>query len=196
VGEKWKYPNQLGEARLDTYISIIVGGVITAAIVITAAATMQDVDVESGADLAIQLEPLLGEWSRAFISVGLFAAGISSATTSPLGAAFTLSSIFRWKGGMKNKRFKIVFSLVICFGIISSAIGLEPLALLLAAQALNGIILPIIAILIMVVANNKKRLGKYANSLKINIIGGIISLIVVVLGVYSLIDAISGFMDL
>src|SRR5699024_6420365 len=106
-------------------------------------------------------------------------------------AAYTLSSVFRWEKGIKDKRFKIVFTIVIIFGIISSAIGFEPLTLLLFAQALNGIILPVIAILIMVVANNKKRLGKYANTLKINIIGGIIAVICSGLGIYSLIDALS-----
>src|SRR5699024_3119816 len=109
-------------------------------------------------------------------------------------AAYTLSSIFRWEKGMKDKRFKLVFTLVIIFGIISSAIGFEPLTLLLFAQALNGIILPIIAILIMVVENNKKRLGKYENTLKVNIIGGIISLICTGLGIYSLVDALSALL--
>src|SRR5699024_8443509 len=69
VSEKWSHPHQIREARWDTIISITVGGLITAAIVITAAATMKGVDVKSGADLAIQLEPLLGSWARTFISI-------------------------------------------------------------------------------------------------------------------------------
>ena len=194
VKEKWNDPSQIKEARKDTIISISIGGLITAAILITAATTMYGIEVTSGADLAIQLEPLLGSWALEFISIGLFAAGISSAIASPLGAAYTLSSIFRWEKGMKDKRFKLVFTLVIIFGIISSAIGFEPLTLLLFAQALNGIILPIIAILIMILANNKKRLGKYANTLKVNIIGGIISLICTGLGIYSLVDALSALL--
>lgn len=194
VSEKWSKPHHLKEARWDTVISITIGGFITAAILITAATTMNGLTVESGADLAIQLEPLLGDWAKTFISIGLFAAGISSAVASPLGAAYTLSSVFKWNG-IKDKRFKIVFSIVILFGIISSAIGLEPLSLLLFAQALNGLILPVIAVLIMLVANNKKRLGEYANTLKINIIGGIISLIVASLGIYSLVDAITSVME-
>src|SRR5699024_10393735 len=195
VSEKWKSPKDLKVARWDTIISIGIGGLITAAILIIAAATMNGLTIKSGADLAIQLEPLLGDWARPFISVGLFSAGISSAMASPLGAAYTLSSIFRWDNGMKDKRFKLVFTIVIIFGIVSSAIGLEPLSLLLFAQALNGMILPIISMLIIIIANNKKRFGEHTNSLKINIVGGLISLIVSGLGIYSFIDAIKSFSE-
>src|SRR5699024_511134 len=107
VQERWHKPAQLKEARLDTIISITVGGFITAAILITSATVIRGMDVQSAADLSLQLEPLLGSWAKTFISVGLFAAGLSSATASPLGAAVTLSSVFKWKDGIKDKRFKI-----------------------------------------------------------------------------------------
>src|SRR5699024_9887337 len=63
VQEKWNDPSQIKEARKDTIISISIGGLITAAILITAATTMYGIEVTSGADLALQLEPLLGSWA-------------------------------------------------------------------------------------------------------------------------------------
>jgi len=193
VQERWNKPHHLKEARMDTIISIAVGGLITAAILITSATMIRGMDVQSVADLSLQLEPLLGSWAKAFISIGLFAAGLSSATASPLGAAVTIGSVMNWDG-MKDKRFKLVFAAIIILGIITSAIGFEPLQVLLFAQALNGILLPAISILILIVMNNKKRLGEYTNSLKLNIIGGIVALICTGLGLYSLIDAIKAFL--
>lgn len=67
--------------------------------------------------------------------------------------------------------------------------------LILTAQALNGLILPIIAISLLIVVNNKNVMGKHVNSLKLNMIGGAIVVIVSGLGIYSLVDAVSSFMN-
>lgn len=193
VQDRWNKPSNLKDARLDTLISISVGGLITAAILITAGATMLGSEVKSVADLSIQLEPLFGSWAKVFLCVGIFAAGFSSALASPLGAAITLSSLFGWKGGMKNKNFKIVFTVIIIIGIITSATGFEPMQILLLAQALNGVLLPIVAIYLLIIMNNKKLLGEYSNKLVTNIIGIIIVSVCIFLGGYSLVDVISTF---
>ncbi|MCG7335007.1 Nramp family divalent metal transporter [Sporosarcina sp. ACRSM] len=194
VQERWNKPSDLKEARWDTIISISIGGFITAAILITAGAMIQGMEVSSAADLSVQLQPILGDWAKVFMSLGLFAAGFSSALASPLGAAITVSSVLKWENGMKDKRFKTVFITIMAIGIISSGLGFNPLDVLLFAQALNGILLPVIAILLLIFMNNKKRLGQYTNSLKANILGGVVALICTGLGLYSLIDAIKAFM--
>ena len=193
VQERWNKPSDLKEARWDTIISISVGGLITAAILITAGAMIRGTEVDSIADLAVQLEPIFGSWSKVFISIGLFAAGFSSAIASPLGAAITIGSVLKWKGGMKDKRFKAVFVVVMVIGIFSSGLGFEPLDVLLFAQALNGILLPVITIMLLIIMNNKKRLGEYTNSVKVNIIGGLVALTCTGLGIYSIVDAIRVF---
>lgn len=194
VQERWNKPSDLKEARWDTIISISIGGFITAAILITAGAMIKGMEVSSAADLSVQLQPILGDWAKVFMSLGLFAAGFSSALASPLGAAITVSSVLKWENGMKDKRFKAVFITIMVIGIVSSGLGFNPLDVLLFAQALNGILLPVIAILLLIFMNNKKRLGEYTNSVKANIFGGIVVLICTGLGLYSLIDAIKAFM--
>lgn len=193
VQDRWSKPAHLKDARLDTVISISVGGLITAAILITAGATMLGSEVKSVADLSIQLEPLFGSWAKVFLCVGIFAAGFSSALASPLGAAITLASLFGWKGGMKNKNFKIVFTVIMTIGIITSATGFSPMQILLLAQALNGILLPIVAIYLLIIMNNKKLLGEYSNKLLTNVLGIAIVLVCIFLGGYSLLDVISTF---
>ncbi|MCM3711926.1 Nramp family divalent metal transporter [Sporosarcina luteola] len=193
VQERWNKPTDLREARIDTIVSISIGGLITAAVLITAGAMIQGVEVSSAADLSLQLEPIFGQWAKAFMSLGLFAAGFSSALASPLGAAMTVSSVLKWEKGMKDKRFKIVFATVMIIGIVCSGLGFNPLDVLLFAQALNGILLPVIVITLLVIMNNKKRLGEFGNSVKANIIGGIVAVICTFLGIYSLIDAIKAF---
>ncbi|KAB7708310.1 divalent metal cation transporter [Bacillus aerolatus] len=194
VQERWNKPSDLKESRLDIIVSIGVGGLITAAILITSATLIRGIEVENVAALSLQLEPLLGSWAKVFISVGLFAAGLSSAMATPLGAAMTIGGVLKWENGMKDKRFKAVFVGIMVIGIVSSGLGLKPMDVLLFAQALNGILLPVISILLLIIMNNKRRLGEYTNSLKANIFGGIVALICTGLGLYSLVDAIKVFM--
>ena len=195
VHERFNGLEDLKLARWDTIVSITIGGIISAAILISAGTLMLGQDINNVIDLAGPLVPILGEtWAPIFISVGLFAAGFSSALASPMGAAATVSSFFKWEGGIKNTKFKVIFGIVILIGVVTSAIGFEPLEVILIAQALNGIILPIIAILIFVIINKKGLLGKYKNGPLMNVIGFLVVAVVSFLGTYSMIDAVSSFM--
>lgn len=95
--------------------------------------------------------------------------------------------------GMRDTRFKIVFAAVILFGVVSSSLGFEPLDVLLFAQALNGMLLPFVSIMLLIIMNNKNRLGNYVNSLKMNIVGGIVVVLCTGLGIYSFVDAVRAF---
>ncbi len=193
ASEKWGDTDKLSDMRFDTILMISAGGLITAAILITAGALIQGTEVTSVVELAAPLEPLMGGLAPIFISVGLFAAGFSSAIASPMGAAATVSSFMHWKGGFQNRKYKLIFAIVIIIGIITSAIGFEPLEVLLIAQALNGIILPLIAIFIMIVINKKGLMGEFKNVGGLNVLGWIITAGVTFLGAYSLIDAVKAF---
>ena len=193
ASEKWGDTDKLSDMRFDTILMISAGGLITAAILITAGALIQGTEVTSVVELAAPLEPLMGGLAPIFISVGLFAAGFSSAIASPMGAAATVSSFMHWKGGFQNRKYKLIFAIVIIIGIITSAIGFEPLEVLLIAQALNGIILPLIAIFIMIVINKKGLMGEFKNAGGLNVLGWIITAGVTFLGAYSLIDAVKAF---
>lgn len=191
VHERFGDIKALKFARWDTIISITIGGIISAAILIAAATLMHGKEITSVIQLAGPLKPVLGDAAPVTISIGLFAAGLSSAIASPTGAAATISSLLGWKGGMESKKYKYVFTLIIIVGIITSALGFEPLQVLLVAQALNGIILPVIAILIFIIINKKDFMGRYVNTIWLNIIGGFVVLVVSFLGLYSLVDSLN-----
>ncbi|WP_239740013.1 Nramp family divalent metal transporter [Mammaliicoccus sp. P-M59] len=193
IHERFNGIKDLKIVRIDTIVAIGLGGVISAAILITAGTLIHGKEVSSLVELSEPLKPILGDFAPIFMSVGLFSAGLSSAIASPMGAAATISSCLRWEGGVKSKKYRLVFAIVIFIGIITSSLGFEPLEVLLIAQALNGIILPLITILIFVILNKKNMMGKFANGIVLNIIGLFVVLVVSFLGVYSLIDAIQSF---
>lgn len=194
--QNFKTPEELELSKWDTYVSISVGGLITAAILVTSATLMRGVTVKSAADMAIQLEPLLGSWSRMFMSIGLFAAGLSSAIATPLGASYTLAGLLGWKYDNSDKRFKYVNLSVVAIGAIVSGLGLNPLTIILIAQALNGIILPVVAIYLVYITSSKRQLGEYRNTTVSKWLGVVVALVTVVLGGSSLIDAIKSFIQM
>lgn len=172
AAERWNSKEDVKSARLDTVISISLGGLISMAVIISAAASFygQDTVITSGTDMARQLEPLLGTWAKWFFGVGLFAAGFTSTITAPLSAAFATTGILGKNKDMKSGYFRFVWIAVLGAGILVSFLGkTNPVQLILFAQAANAIILPIIAIFLTVALNSKK-MGEYRNSMLNNIL--------------------------
>ena len=188
VQERWKDESGLKEARTDIYISILIGGIISMSIVITSAAAFvgSALEITSAGDMALQLQPLLGNWAKIFLAFGLFAAGVSSAVTAPLAAAYATTGILGWKRNLKDIKFKLVWIVILLIGITFSALGFKPVQAIVFAQITNGILLPIFAIYLLWVMNNKKLLGDFKNKLFSNIIGGIVVLVAIGLGLRSI----------
>jgi manganese transport protein len=195
VQDKWgtDVPTDLAvrEAKLDTRISVSIGGLVTIAILTTAAAALFNTgnEVKTAADMATALEPLLGPVAEYFFAFGLLAAGVTSSVTAPLAAAYATAGAFGWKRDLADPKFKAIWALIIIVGATFAAIGSSPTELIVFAQAANGLILPIIAVFLLVVMNRSDLLGKHTNTLGANIIGGIVVLVAIGLGLRSLLTA-------
>ena len=174
VSERWQSKDDLKNARIDTILSIGLGGLISMAVIISASASFYgtEIVVDSGAVMAQQLEPLLGSWAKWFFGIGLFAAGFTSSITAPLSAAFATTGALGYERDMKSTKFRAVWIVVLGVGIALSALGMSssPTELILVAQAANAVILPIIALFLIYVLNHKD-LGEYRNKPWNNILG-------------------------
>ena len=191
VQEKWSeaepVADSLRAARLDTGLSIGLGGLITLAIMSTSAAAFFGSGAEiSAANIAGQLEPLLGPAARYFFAAGLFAAGLSSAVAAPLAAAYAVCGALGWERDLSSTRFRLIWILVLVSGTLFAVIGTKPLAAILFAQAANGFLLPICAIFLLVVMNKGDKLGEYRNRPLSNIAGAAVVLITIGLGMLKL----------
>ncbi len=192
VMEKWKNPDKLPLARTDLVISVLLGGLISISVVITSAFAFYGTSssISGASDLANQLTPLLGKWSGTFMAIGLFAAGVSSAITAPLAAAYATTGILNIKSDYSSFWFRTIWKVILIIGIIFSALGFNPIQLIVFAQLTNGLLLPFIAIFLLVVMNNSTMLKEYKNNKVHNIIGGIIILITLLLGAKSVVHAL------
>ena len=154
--------------------------------IIVSAAAIQTQEVSNAADLAKGLEPLFGSFSKYFLAIGLFAAGITSAITAPLAAAYVASGCLGWTTNMKTKKFRAVWILILVLGVLSSSSGIKSIEIIKFAQVANGVLLPVIAGFLIWIVNKKSVLGEYKNSLKQNILGIVILSITIFLGLKSI----------
>ena len=189
VKEKWNDISKLKTARIESFISIIIGGIVSMAIIITAASVSND-NVKSVMDLAKGLEPLYGKFAIYFLGIGLFASGITSSITAPLAAAYVAKSCFGWSGSLKSLNFRIVWFFVLLIGVIVSLLKLNPIEVIKFAQFSNSLLLPILAILLFWLINNKN-IFKNSYSYKLqNILVIVIILITIILGAKGVISLI------
>jgi len=190
ASKKWQSSSNLTEARQDLFISIPLGGLISIAIVSTAASAFfgQQLQLQSAADLAPSLQPLFGDWASIFIAIGLFSAGISSAITAPLAAAFALSGILNWNKDLNALSFKMTWMTILVIGVVVASLGYKPIAIIWFAQVANGILLPVISVFLLWIMNSQV-LGEYRNNLWQNIAGAAVIFIALMLSARSLLSA-------
>ncbi len=192
VKEKWNSKKDLKAVNWDTIISIGLGGLVSMAILITASAAPIS-DINHALDMAKSLEPLFGKMAVYFMATGLLAAGITSAITAPLAAAYVASSCFGWQGGMQNRKFKIVWAIVLLCGVVFLSFDIKPIEVIQFAQVANGILLPVMALLLLWVVNKKSVMGENKNSLLQNVLGIAIVVFAIFLGAKSIFKVIGLF---
>lgn len=170
------------QTNLDTGLSITLGGVITLAILSTASVAFYGTDAGkiSAANMASQLEPLLGNAAQYFFAVGLFAAGLTSAITAPLAGAYAMCGMLGWSNNMKSRQFKWVALVILIFGATVASLRLDPISVIIFAQAANGLLLPIVTFYLVWLVNQKAVMGKYTNSLLVNLLT--LPMLVLILG--------------
>ena len=187
VREKWSadtpFPQALREARADTALSVTLGGLITLAIISTSAVLYFG---SSGSftpqQLAAQLEPVLGAGGRYLFALGLLAAGLTSAITAPLAAAYAVCGALGWEDSLRGTRFRAVALTIVAIGTLFAATGSRPLAAIVFAQAANGLLLPCVALALLWLMNQRAVLGESANSWRSNLLGGVVVAVTIGLG--------------
>lgn len=165
-------------ARLDTYIGAFLTDFVAFFIIVACAGTLfkAGIRIETAADAANALQPLAGKYAAGLFAIGLINAGVMAAMVLPVSTAYAVSEGFGWESAIGRRfkqapRFFILYTLFIVIGagtILFSKISL--IKVMLFSQTANGILLPVILILMLLLCNNKKIMGKHINGPVFNVI--------------------------
>lgn len=178
VQEKRKSQNQTREnqdnAQLSSTVGIIILGVMSAVVLICAAAILhpQGIKVNSASDMGKALEPLFGPAATSLFFIGLFGASFSSLIGNAAVGGAMLGDSLGYSSGLDSKQVKFFISAVMVFGaIIALIFGNTPLELIVLAQSVTVFLVPFIGVSIFLVANSEAIMGKYKNNSFHKIVG-------------------------
>jgi Mn2+/Fe2+ NRAMP family transporter len=169
-----------GPERVDAYAGAIFSNLMAITMIIAAAATLHSAgrtEIKTASDAARSLAPLAGEASEELFGVGLLGASLLAAAVLPLATSYAISEMFGFaKGVSLNYRharsFYNLFTGLVVAGALASMIpNLPVIKLLIAVQALNGALLPIILFFVMRLINDERLTGDLKNSKTYNLLG-------------------------
>jgi len=183
ISEKYHDPSKLGQARWENVIAISLGGIISILIMIVSASAFhaKGITISNASDMAIQLEPILGQNAKTLFGIGLFAAGLSSAITAPLAASYAAVGLFGWSKETNAYKFRSVWMIILGIGVCFSFFGLKFISIIKFAQIANGLLLPIIALYLIYLCNQESIMGRFKNKLIPNIFAGVVILMTLLL---------------
>lgn len=192
AAQKWPHTNvapqaAIRAARQDIAVAIPLGGLISIAIVSTAATAFfgREQQLDNVAQLAQALTPLFGSAATWCLGLGLMAAGLSSAITAPLAAAYALAGVLNKPLDLKQPVFRATWIFIVLCGVVLSSLGIRPVNVIWFAQVANGILLPLIC-LCLLLAMNHSVLGQYRNNRWQNGLGLVVLLVSLLLSGRSL----------
>ena len=180
----------INEMRIGILIAVFIGGLISIAILLVGT---QVTGAFSFPALADTLSAKYGQWMAAFFGFGLFAAGLSSSITSPLAAAVTARSVFGTDSGKwspRSRNFRLVWGSILLIGLCFGVLDIKPIPAIILAQAINGILLPLVTIFLLLAVNDETLIGQqYVNTNRLNIPLLLIVGITVFLGMINILKA-------
>ena len=157
--------------KLDVVTGAFVTDFIAFFIIVCTAATLfaNNIHIQTASDAALALEPLAGRYCTVLFALGLLNASLLTASILPLSTAYAISEAFGWEHGV-SKNFKTAprfFGIyTICIFVGAGVVLLPNISLIhtmLLSQQVNGILLPVVLILMLLLINNKRIMGKYVN---------------------------------
>ncbi|MCK4465318.1 MAG: Nramp family divalent metal transporter [Bacteroidales bacterium] len=164
--KKWKLGN-LKNSIKDTYMGIFMLSLISALVILTSAAALhpKGIEVNSAADMALQLEALFGGFAKIIFSVGLCAAAFSSLMVNSIMGGGLLADGLGLGRSMNEKMPKIFISIILLLGMVIAVFFRgNVIYALIMAQASSIFAVPLIAAGLFLMLNNKKVMGKYRNN--------------------------------
>lgn len=167
--------------RQDTVIGMFFSQLISFFIIVTTASTLYQNginNVETAVQAAEALKPIAGDFAHLLFAVGIIGTGLLSVPILAGSASYALSEAFGWREGLYRKftqahGFYGVITVATLIGLLINFVSIQPFTLLYYAAVLNGIVAPILLLMIVLIANNSQIMGRYKNTFLSNLFGWI-----------------------
>lgn len=178
--EKGVARRHYGPERIDAYVGSVFSNLMSISMIIATAATLHVIGkthVETAADAAKALEPVVGHAAGALFAVGLLGASLLAGAVLPLATAYAISEALGVPKGVNLdfRRARVFFTIFTVLVVAGAALALVPhvpvIKLLVWIQVLNGILLPIILVFILILIRDSRLMAELKNTRFYNVLG-------------------------
>ncbi len=189
----WKIKDLKTERR-DAFIAMGLTFFISACIIASAAGTLlpRGIQIDSAIDMLYTLEPLAGRYAVSFFVVGILAAGLSSVFPNMILLPWLINEFTGIKRDLRIPAFRVMVLLIAFSGLTIPIFGGKPVVLMIASQAINPIIMPLMIVFILLLLNSSKIMGKYTIGWFMNVM----LIITLVFTTYMGVLAVGGMLEL
>jgi Mn2+/Fe2+ NRAMP family transporter len=178
-GKKENLHTRIGRMRTDVETGMILANIVFFFIVLTAAQTFfvnGITNIESAEQAALALRPLAGDYAYLLFAIGIIGTGLLAVPVLAGSGAYALAEIMSWHEGLelkfsRAKGFYAVIAFSILVGLLLNFFQINPITALYYSAFLNGVIAFPLLIVIMVVGNDKKIMGKETHPLWVKFFG-------------------------
>ena len=192
IVEKGVRVKDYAASRLDVIVGSIFTDVVAWFIIVACAATLYVHglgSIQDASDAALAMKPLAGSYAFLLFAFGLFNASFFAASVLPLSTAYVVCEGLGVESGVDKKFKEAPFFYWLYTALIAggAAVVLIPnfplIKWAIESQALNGILLPIVIVLMLLLINRKDLMGKHTNSHWFNAIAWLTAIVVSILSV-------------
>ena len=170
---------EIKKEKIDTIIGMLFCNVVFYFVILAAGATLHatgQTSVQSATEAAQALRPLAGNLATVLFAIGLIGAGLLAVPVLTGSAAYAVAEAFGWRAGLDEKprhakKFYAVIAVATLVGVGMDFAGINPISALFWTAVINGVTAPPLLVVVMLVSNNKRVMGRRKNGLGTNILG-------------------------
>jgi manganese transport protein len=189
VEEQWT-PKDLGVNRANVLVGYSLGGILSFALMISAGALLlpQGIHGELLGTVALVAEAPLGQIGLVLALVGALAAISGAAIDSSFSGAYSIAQFFGWEWGKYRHnsgapRFTLAWMVMLVLGLLIVVTGVDPILVTELSVVFSVVALPLTYVPILLVANDRAYMGRYANGRVANLAGGFYLFVVFMIAV-------------
>lgn len=182
---------EIKKMRIDVWTGMFFSNITMFFIIVTCAAALYQngiTDIKTAADAAAALKPIAGPFASLLFALGIVGIGLLAVPVLAGSTAYAMSEAMGWKQGLyrKLKEARPFYGIIIIsmfLGLLMNFVGLDPIKGLIYAAVLNGLVAPVILILIVQLSSNKKIMNSRANGRLGTALGWTVTTLMILVGV-------------
>ena len=162
-------PAQLSRIRFDTYMGMALSNIVAFFIMLTAGVTLHThgiLDIDTADQAAKALEPLAGRFAFLLFASGIIGTGLLAVPVLAGSAAYAVGETFGWTASLEKKprqavKFYATIGVATLVGLVLNFVHLNPIKALFWSAVLNGVVAVPAMVLMMLLTQQKKVMGKF-----------------------------------